>query len=347
MGIGTDDFGYPKPGEDDFYDIGVFNRAMDMVDKDLKDLGDKKQDKLAIGTFTGNIDVLGEGGLPQTSSICLCQSNKIEGVLPYESENEYWFTLKTSHAAEHSPGAARTQKAIVHSADGITVFGRMSMDGAWGGWRESLWADGDLKDNTCTFESDDEVLVKMGVPTIGGESQLEGYSTANGGRKWHTMPPLSIKDKFSEAIKKVTTLFHNVRYLYEVLGSSDISNLADGTVTGALSKLNTDLKHQDISEEAVMEGGMFAKVYIESGIVMVHGSIPAAAEGFSGTLLTMPEKYAPRFRVCGSVSYTFSTVDNGKVAAVIAEPNGKVVFYVEHLLEYAAPFTLLYPLKRS
>lgn len=242
MGIGTDNFGYPKPGEDDFYDIGVFNRAMDMVDKDLKDLGDKKQDKLAIGTFTGNIDVLGEGGLPQTSSICLCQSNKIEGVLPYESENEYWFTLKTSHAAEHSPGAARTQKAIVHSADGITVFGRMSMDGAWGGWRESLWADGDLKDNTCTFESDDEVLVKMGVPTIGGESQLEGYSTANGGRKWHTMPPLSIKDKFSEAIKKVTTLFHNVRYLYEVLGSSDISNLADGTVTGALSKLNTDLK---------------------------------------------------------------------------------------------------------
>ena len=241
MGIGTDNFGYPKPGEDDFYDIGVFNRAMDMVDKDLKDLGDKKQDKLAIGTFTGNIDVLGEGGLPQTSSICLCQSNKIEGVLPYESENEYWFTLKTSHAAEHSPGAARTQKAIVHSADGITVFGRMSMDGAWGGWRESLWADGDLKDNTCTFESDDEVLVKMGVPTIGGESQLEGYSTANGGRKWHTMPPLSIKDKFSEAIKKVTTLFHNVRYLYEVLGSSDISNLADGTVTGALSKLNTDL----------------------------------------------------------------------------------------------------------
>ncbi len=241
MGIETDNFGYPKPGEDDFYDIGVFNQAMDMVDKDLKDLGDKKQDKLGIGTFTGNIDVLGAGGLPQTSSICLCQSNKIEGVLPYESENEYWFTLKTSHAAENSPGAARTQKAIVHSADGIRVFGRMSMDGAWGGWREYLFTDGDLKDATCTFESDDEVLVKMGVPTIGGESQLEGYSTANGGRKWHTMPPLSIKDKFSEAIKKVTTLFHNVRYLYEVLGSSDISNLADGTVTGALSKLNTDL----------------------------------------------------------------------------------------------------------
>ena len=62
MGIETDNFGYPKPGEDDFYDIGVFNQAMDMVDKDLKDLGDKKQDKLGIGTFTGNIDVLGAGG---------------------------------------------------------------------------------------------------------------------------------------------------------------------------------------------------------------------------------------------------------------------------------------------
>ena len=235
MGIGTDNFGYPKPGEDDFYDIGVFNRAMDMVDKDLKDLGDKKQDKLAIGTFTGNIDVLGEGGLPQTSSICLCQSNKIEGLLPYESENEYWFTLKTSIAAENSLGAARTQKAIVHSAGGMRVFGRMSMDSGWSGWRESLFTDGDLKDNTCTFESDDEVY-KLMSGTSDGNVKFDGYATTAGDKKWHIMTPLFIKDKFSEAIKKVTTLFHNVRYLYEVLGNNDISKLADGTVTGALSK---------------------------------------------------------------------------------------------------------------
>ncbi len=189
---------------------------------------------------------------------------------------------------------------------------------------KKLNKDGDLTGTTATFTSEDE-----DEPT-----------------GWKKLGKL-VSGKLENILGRVSIISNNLKYLYKIFGTTDISGLADGTLTGAVSKLNTDLKHQDISEEAVMEGGMFAKVYIESGIVMVHGSIPAATEGFSGTLLTMPEKYAPRFRVCGSVSYTFSTVDNGKVAAVIAEPNGKVVFYVEHLLEYAAPFTLLYPLKRS
>ncbi len=249
------------------------------------------------------------------------QGVDIQGQLQQQYEQLTGYT--DTKIGELINGAPETLDTIKEVADAILENKNVAeaLNEAVG---KKLNKEGDASDTTVAFTSEDD----------------------ENPAAWATMRKI-VSGKLKDVLGSVSLMAKNLRYLRKLLGASDISKLADGTVTGALSKLNTDLQHQDISEEAVMEGGMFAKVYIESGIVMVHGSIPAAAEGFSGTLLTMPEKYAPRFRVCGSVSYTFSTVDNGKVAAVIAEPNGKVVFYVEHLLEYAAPFTLLYPLKRS
>ena len=36
----TQNYGYPKPEEEDFYDVGDFNRAMDMIDGNMKDTND-------------------------------------------------------------------------------------------------------------------------------------------------------------------------------------------------------------------------------------------------------------------------------------------------------------------
>ena len=83
----TVNYGYPKPEEDDFYDINQFNQAMDMIDGDLKKTEEMKQNKLDIGAFTGNIDVLGEGGLPRTSSVSWCQSELVSGTLPQKDNN--------------------------------------------------------------------------------------------------------------------------------------------------------------------------------------------------------------------------------------------------------------------
>ena len=70
MATETMNYGYPKPGEDDFYDINQYNQAMEMIDEDIKEMDEEKQDNLGIGAFKGNIDMLGENGLPQTSSVC-------------------------------------------------------------------------------------------------------------------------------------------------------------------------------------------------------------------------------------------------------------------------------------
>ena len=73
---------------------------------------------------------------------------------------------------------------------------------------------GDTENNTVTFESSDEA-----DPTA-----------------WKNVNVLSSKEKHSSLLKKISTMFSNVRYLYKLLGTTDISAL--GTVTQALANLD-------------------------------------------------------------------------------------------------------------
>ena len=48
-------------------------------------------------------------------------------------------------------------------------------------------------------------------------------------------------EKHSNLFNKISTMFKNVRYLYKMLGTTDISQVGNGTVTGAISVLNTNV----------------------------------------------------------------------------------------------------------
>ena len=180
-----------------------------------------KQGKLGIGTFTKNIDILGEGGLPQTSSICWCQSTMVSGTLPYESKNSYWFLLKTDVALDNS--AIRSQKAVVWGQENNRVFERIFTNGEWYAWKEYLRTDGDLKDTTVSFTSGDD-LNPTGWTAIG--------KIFNGARL------KDILNGFSTGIK-------NLRFLYKLIGTTDISKIGDGTLTGIVSALNTDIQRSE------------------------------------------------------------------------------------------------------
>lgn len=87
-----------------------------------------------------------------------------------------------------------------------------------------LGTSGDSKDNTTTFTS--------------GDAADSSVSRTTG---WSTVAALATGEKHSSLFNKVSTMMKNVRYLYKLLGTTDISSLStDGTVTGALSKLNTE-----------------------------------------------------------------------------------------------------------
>ena len=66
--------------------------------------------------------------------------------------------------------------------------------------------------------------------------------TAN---KWTDTETIHSGEEHKNLMAKVSTMVKNVRYLYKLLGTTDISKMGDGTVTGAIKKVNKALKPID------------------------------------------------------------------------------------------------------
>lgn len=82
---------------------------------------------------------------------------------------------------------------------------------------------GDTAENITTFTSSDSA---------------DGSASA-----WTSVSKLSSGEKHSSIFAKVSQMFKNVRYLYKMLGTTDISKIGNGTCTGAISSLNDGLKN--------------------------------------------------------------------------------------------------------
>lgn len=78
---------------------------------------------------------------------------------------------------------------------------------------------GDTTDNVTTFTSND----------------------ASESTSWTDVDVMSSGEKHSGLFSKISTMFKNIRYLYKLLGTTDISTVGDGTVSGAISTLNSNM----------------------------------------------------------------------------------------------------------
>lgn len=77
---------------------------------------------------------------------------------------------------------------------------------------------GDSKDNTTTFTSNDSTTGDSTAPAL-----------------------LTSGETHASIFSKVSTIFKNVRWLLSKMGTTDISAIGNGTVTGALSTLNSNI----------------------------------------------------------------------------------------------------------
>lgn len=59
---------------------------------------------------------------------------------------------------------------------------------------------------------------------------------------WTTVSTLATNETHASIFAKVSQMFKNIRYLYKMLGTTDISTIGDGTVTGAISTQNANFK---------------------------------------------------------------------------------------------------------
>ena len=55
---------------------------------------------------------------------------------------------------------------------------------------------------------------------------------------WENVSLMKSGEKHSGLFGKISTMFKNIRWLYKMLGTTDISSIGNGTVTGAVSELN-------------------------------------------------------------------------------------------------------------
>lgn len=61
--------------------------------------------------------------------------------------------------------------------------------------------------------------------------------------KWEDVNRLENSESYKSIFTKLSTMFKNVRYLWKLMGKTDISKIGNGTITGALSTINTNVSN--------------------------------------------------------------------------------------------------------
>ena len=133
---------------------------------------------------------------------------------------------------------------------------------------------GDTAENTATFTSSDVA---------------DGSAST-----WTNVSKLSSGEKHSSILKKVSQMFKNVRYLYKMLGTTDISKIGNGTCTGAISSLNSSLKNMCFTAIGLSNRGInvetnYSNLYISKllkiGVISIDiTGIPIVAYNFTNVL---------------------------------------------------------------
>ena len=130
---------------------------------------------------------------------------------------------------------------------------------------QKLDADGDSKNNTVSFTSSDAA---------------DSDVTKNTG--WETVAPLASGETHESFMTKFSKMIKNLRWIYKLLGTTDISSIGNGTVTGGLSSLNSSLDQKVSSIPDLSEGHQ-----------QVSNFVYAGATGYCGVYADSVWRYIP------------------------------------------------------
>ncbi len=195
---------------------------------------------------------------------------------------------------------------------------------------KKLNKDGDLTDTTVTFTSEDD----------------ENPTT------WTAMRKV-VSGKLKDILGSVSIMAKNLNYLRKMLGTDDISMLGNGTLTGAVSKLNTDiLKGNEVkfyrppepATNSVFTGfGMWVFNVTKVGrIVTISMNIAGnmAASGENNTLLVLPVEYAPydEYKITNFITQNKQRL----ILAIYHDGAVRVHNFNEAIKEWMFRFTITY-----
>lgn len=97
----------------------------------------------------------------------------------------------------------------------------------------------DINDNTDTIDA------QLAAPTGDSADSTTTFTTSDtadgSASSWTNVPALTSGETHKSLFAKMSQMFKNIRYLYKLLGTTDISAIGNGTVTNALSVLNANI----------------------------------------------------------------------------------------------------------
>ena len=100
----------------------------------------------------------------------------------------------------------------------------------------------DIEDINDNMDKLDEELAAPTGDSADSTTTFTTSDTADGGASsWTTVPALASGETHKSLFAKMSQMFKNIRFLYKLLGTTDISSIGNGTVTGGLSSLNDSL----------------------------------------------------------------------------------------------------------
>jgi len=108
--------------------------------------------------------------------------------------------------------------------------------------------EGARKDADLTYNPSTNTLTakKVNADTADSTVTFSSGDAANP-TGWANVDLVTSGEKFSSLIRKFSLFGKNVRYLWKILGSTSLSGVGDGTVTGAISSINSNLIYDDVS----------------------------------------------------------------------------------------------------
>lgn len=135
--------------------------------------------------------------------------------------------------------------------------------------------------------------------------------------EWTDVSVLTSGETHGDLFNKISTMFKNVRYLYKLLGSADITAIGDGTVTGILKKAQSTSINLTSSYANVICIYNFMICTIR--VMVISDSAPV---GSNFTIAALPQNIRPK----ATLSWDIHTLAGGQIRLAVS-PAGEFVAY--------------------
>ena len=185
----------------------------------------------------------------------------------------------------------------------------------------------DLEARQSIEDLDNNKLDKTGDSASNTVTFTSGDSTSPTG--WADIVAVASGETHASLFRKFSLAVKNLRYLYKMLGSTDISAIGDGTVTGVLSFLKSSI--DTTNSNLNIKSGYLTSDYSNKSIVYEYNSFMAMIfiDGLKNieknkqvTIATLPEGARP-----GGIRVVDISNTEGAFVRLTILANGDVIVY--------------------